>query len=221
MTALFAGVALGIAGGAHCAGMCGPFIAVVAPRGRRAVLHHAARAMTYVLLGLAAGATGMSAVALGAGRTLTWLAAAGLILEAIRTGSIGGGPSTPVSRKNSAADQPIVTKQLRALTNRVAGISKTHPIAGAVSMGAVNGLLPCGLVYSAAISAIGWGDALTGAIFMAGFAIGTTAVLAAAGVVWAWMRTRLPRFAHGLTPLALVLIAILLVLRAGPAAHVH
>jgi sulfite exporter TauE/SafE len=166
--------------------------------------------MTYVLLGFAAGATGMSAVALGAGRALTWIAAAGLIVQAIRS-----------TRKSATTGRSFITRHLRSFAAGFAGMSGTYPVAGAVSMGAVNGLLPCGLVYSAALTAMGWGDALTGAMFMAGFAAGTTLVLAAAGVIWIWLSARLPRFAQRLTPVALVLIAILLVLRAGPAAHVH
>jgi sulfite exporter TauE/SafE len=201
MTPLVAGVVLGLAGGAHCAGMCGPFLAVVAPRGSRAVLHHAARAITYVLLGLAGGTVGLAMVTIGAGKAVAWIAAAGLLLQAVRSTRNHGGPKAGVGRL------------LQAAAAAVAASSRAHPMTGALLMGTVNGLLPCGLVYSAAISASGWGDPVAGALFMVGFAAGTTALLLASGIIWSWVARRLPGVAQKLAPIALVLIALLLVLR--------
>ena len=209
MTPLAAGVVLGLTGGAHCAVMCGPFLAVVAPRGGRAEMHHLARTVTYILLGLSAGTAALGMVAIGAGSAVAWVAAAGLLLQAAR------------SVRNANGRQAGMGRALQAVTAAVGAASRTHPLAGAFLVGVVNGLLPCGLVYSAAIAAGGWGHPLPGALFMTGFSAGTTLALLASRAVWSMASRRLPRFAHRLTPIALTIIALLLVLRGSSALPLH
>jgi sulfite exporter TauE/SafE len=75
----------------------------------------------------------------------------------------------------------------------------------------VNGLLPCGLVYAAAVAAAGLGGVWTGLVFMAGFGAGTIPVLLmvtiSASSLPASSRARLSRLA----PLALAVTGMLLI----------
>jgi sulfite exporter TauE/SafE len=202
VTALLTGLALGLAGGAHCAAMCGPLVAAVAPSGWRAVVHHGSRTITYVLLGGIAGLAGTGASAVGLGRVVSWLAAAALLVQAIAP--LFG---TRISQRAR------VGQAVFDLVARTRGIARRHPIGGAVLFGAMNGLLPCGLVYSATIASLGLGGVTSGMAFMLGFAGGTTAILAPAGALWTRLAGRFPRPAARLGPVALTLVACLLIVR--------
>jgi sulfite exporter TauE/SafE len=213
MTSVLAGLVLGVAGGAHCAAMCGPLVAAVAPRGWRAAVHHGSRTLTYVLLGAVAGLAGTGAATLGLGRAVSWLAAAALLTQAIAPFA-GSRP-----HRRARVVQAVVD-----LVARARGVAQRRPIAGAVLLGAMNGLLPCGLVYSATVASLGLGSAAAGAALMAGFAGGTTVILAPAGAIWARVARRLPGPAARLAPVALAAVAILLILRGwntASVAHLH
>ena len=143
MSALLAGIGIGLAGSVHCVAMCGPLLAAVAPRGRRAALHHAGRGSVYILLGVGAGLAGAGMNAAGLGRWWAFSLAILVLLQAaskIGTIRVIGTPGwiARVTRSSSAA--------IRSLAHR-------HPVAGAFGMGAMNGLLPCGLVYAATAAA--------------------------------------------------------------------
>lgn len=211
MTSLLTGLALGVAGGAHCIAMCGPLVAAVAPSGWRAAVHHGTRTLTYILMGALAGLAGTGASALGLGRAVAWLAAAALLIQAM----------APLFGFRFLQRSGVV-QTLIALAALGRGVARRHPAAGAVMMGAMNGLLPCGLVYSATMASLGLGSAASGAAFMAGFAGGTTLILAPAGALWVRLAGRFPRPVARLAPIALTAVALLLILRgwsAGAAAH--
>ena len=213
MTAFLAGLTLGAAGGAHCLMMCGPLLAAVSPRGWRAVMHHASRSAVYLILGLTAGLAGAGAAAAGFGRWISWAAAACILLQAVL-------PHLMTSSRLS----PALSRRAANVAGRARDLSRAHPITGAMLVGAINGLLPCGLVYAATIEAVGTGSVSSGALLMAGFAAGTTAVLAPAGAIWTNVAERVRPRAWRVAPYAYVAVALLLVWRGWAAAlptHVH
>jgi len=208
MTTLLAGLVLGLAGGAHCVGMCGPLLAAFSPRGAAAVIHHASRSATYLLLGLMAGSAGAGMSATGLGRWVAWIGAASLLAFALLPHAVPMAPRAFV-------------RQAIGLLARGRQWSRAHPRSGAAVVGALNGLLPCGLVYSAAIAAIGTGTVAAGVLFMAGFAAGTTVTLASAGAIWLRVRDHVRARASRLAPIAYVAVAVLLVWRSLIAATPH
>ena len=202
MTMTLAGFVLGVAGGAHCVAMCGPLVAAVAPRGSRAAIHHASRAITYLLLGLLAGVAGAGASHIGLGRTVSWIAA-GLILAQAVAPLVGRGRTQSMR----------IAQALSTLVVQTQPIVRRAPWAGAVVLGVLNGLLPCGLVYSATLASLALGDVASALWFLAGFAGGSTTVMALALAIWARVAARLPSPAVRLAPVALAAVALLLVLR--------
>jgi sulfite exporter TauE/SafE len=78
-------------------------------------------------------------------------------------------------------------------------------------LGAINGLLPCGLVYVAAAGAAAMGNPLTGAGYMTVFGLGTLPMLLGIGIAGARLSfaTRLQR----IMPVAVGVVAVLLILR--------
>ena len=219
MTWLMAGVALGLAGSLHCAGMCGPLLLAVHRGGlrahviRRMALYHAARVFTYALLGIPAGYAAHALSFGAAGRAVA--AAAGMALVAAAlvelTGNLGGtGEIVRLGRGMSYAWSAVV---VRIATN-AAALTRRHPLVGYVALGAVNGLLPCGLVYAAVAGAAASGTIASALTFMLGFGVGTVpllfAVTVSAGSVPAAVRQRL-RF---VAPALMAAAGLLLIVRA-------
>jgi sulfite exporter TauE/SafE len=202
MTGLFAGILLGAAGSAHCVLMCGPFAAVVAPRGWRAVAHHAGRMAMYAVLGTAAGLLGQTAATAGAGRILAVLAAIALVAQAIHRWE---------SRPSSAAES-AAARLVRRGVGATSRIASRHPIRAAAAVGALNGLLPCGLVYGAVVASIGLGTVIDGGLFMMGFGAGTVPMLALAAGSAHSIAAYVPALKR-LAPAGLLAAAVLVAIR--------
>ena len=87
---LLAGLALGLASSAHCAGMCGPLVLSVgrlaepsrSAQLKFALLHHAARVLVYVVLAVPAGLASEALVLQGLGRAIAIAGGVALLLAA-------------------------------------------------------------------------------------------------------------------------------------------
>ena len=164
----------------HCMGMCGPLVAMVGLRIERRglakipyfLLYHGARIAVYCILGAAAGGLGSL---FGFGPGLNRIAS--LISIALGTGVILLGMGylgwLPLGRVqgggawlNRAMNQAIAYKGYKNM----------------VLLGALNGLLPCGLVYSSLLILASSGGALPGALGMLIFGAGTVPALLVIGL---------------------------------------
>jgi sulfite exporter TauE/SafE len=214
MSALVAGLVLGVAGSVHCLAMCGPLVAALAPAGARAAWYHAGRSAVYVALGLGAGAIGRTVTIAGFGRVLAFVMAAIIALQAVER--------IRADRWNWTS--AWAARPWQSMSSRIRAFAATYPLAGAAGFGAMNGLVPCGLVYAATAAAIGFGAVVPALSFMVGFAIGTTPLLAAGAVSLRGLSRRLPALGR-IAPVVLLLIAALLVVRGvegwDRGAHLH
>ena len=210
MSTLAAGLLLGLAGSVHCAVMCGPLVLSlggwVDPRRARLppiLAYHAGRVIMYLLLALAAGATGRALSYGGFGRAVS--VGSGLLLLILAAGR----GSRLVPRRGAIFWSLVITRACVAASRS----TRVRPLAGQFAAGAVNGLLPCGLVYAAAIAAAGFGSVPAALTFMSGFGLGTVPVLLGIGLSSSSLspstRTRLRK----LTPAALALTGALLIVR--------
>lgn len=171
----------GLVGGfTHCAGMCGPFaLSQMAERMKTCPVHrmrewqrlstallipyHLGRLTTYALLG--AGAA-LLAGSIGAATGLRWLSAGLLILAALlflgyaapHLGLKAGGGGSPLFKRLSAFARPL--------------FAAPTGLKGYV-LGLILGYIPCGLVWGALSASAASGSALSGAMAMMGFALGT------------------------------------------------
>jgi len=185
MLDLSAAFLAGLLGSAHCVGMCGGFVALLGVGGdargvaRRQAAYFAGKTGTYAAFGALAGAAGLAlrevfagvggvvAVALGVAMVMAGLAVCGV---AWRRG--GGGAGRLASRFGPIIGRLVSSERPGAL----------------VALGAVNGLLPCGLVYGMLAVAAGTGSAGRGALTMAVFGMATLPALAVAGTFGARLR---------------------------------
>lgn len=218
-TTLLAGVALGLASSAHCAAMCGPLVMSVGRLSaassrtahvRHALLHHAARIFVYVLMAIPAGMAGEALTLRGFGRGVAL--GAGVLLLATAAGSVWH-PGGRVGRAYSA----LVARVGLPLFRWAAG----HRVAGPLATGAVNGLLPCGMVYAALTTAAAAGSAMGAVVVMTGFGVATAAALLAISFGAASLPAPLRARLRPLTPLVLVVAAAILIARGAAPAHDH
>ena len=210
-SALLAGFVMGAAGSVHCAAMCGPLVLVTAPTGRRAVLHHLGRLTIYALIGVAAGSTGAALVWAGMGQSIAFVAAFVLLWHA--AGRLG-------ARSIASSLRPR-GRWVTRLTTGLMSWSRSHRVAGPLLVGAMNGLLPCGLVHLAAVTAASLGTAADGALVMLAFGLGTTPVLAGGSAGLASLGARRVARLNRYSPAVMVAIAVLLIVRAVSIGHGH
>lgn len=203
-------LALGLASGLHCVGMCGGIVAAFSARRTipirpaqrpRTLEFNAGRIATYALLGAAAGALGgavpLMRGALPAQTMLFVLANAALIL----TGLYLAGAGTLLGRLEDLA-APLWRRVQPAAQRLMRGSS---PLA-AFGAGMLWGLLPCALVYGALAAATLSGGAGAGALAMAAFGAGTLPWLLGAGALA--HRLRRWRFAAGLFVLGMGVVGL-------------
>ena len=186
---------LGFFGGTHCVGMCGglssAFALQLPPHLNRIgliVLLNLGRTSSYVVIGLLVGLVGQVGISLDDTRAVQnglYIAANVLLLL---LGLYLAGIST-VATKIEGIGKPI-WKRLNPLLNKLLPIKSVPACFG---VGVLWGWLPCGLVYSASLYALGSGNALHGGLYMLAFALGTLPNLLAMGIFAAQLKTFLQK----------------------------
>lgn len=168
-----AAFAIGLAGGAHCIGMCGGITLALqsaVPAGKSSysytLAYHFGRIFSYSIAGAIAGTLGNIAThanALGFS-ILTALSAALLILLGCYIGQWYMG-ITHLEKLGG-----ILWRRIQPLAKRF--IPFKTPLHSA-AYGAVWGFLPCGLIYSTLSWALTTGSSINGALVMLAFGLGT------------------------------------------------
>ena len=175
--AVVPGFLIGIASSAHCAGMCGVFALRAGTGGARApwrmLLYVTGKAFTYVFLGTLAGLAGARFldVFASAGPWLGLSVAVVLLFAGVRL------LRPPMSLSPAASWLGRVLSPVFRLAQGA------EAAGGPFALGAATGLLPCGVVYVAALQGAGLGSPLGGAVLMASFGLGTMPVLVAIGLL--------------------------------------
>lgn len=208
MTAwLLSGLVLGLAGSLHCVGMCGP-IALTLPVARftgasrlaATLLYNFGRAVTYATLGGLLGTIGYSLFLLGFQRWISIALGAMILIVVVFHRPL---------LKGWNSNMPIF-KTIRSSIGRL----YAKPGYGSLfTIGLLNGLLPCGLVYVAIAAAVAGGDPLSGAGFMAAFGVGTLPAMWALSWFGGSMRAQLMRPLRNIIPFVAGAMGVLLILR--------
>jgi uncharacterized protein len=176
-----AAFAAGLLGGVHCAGMCGGIVGTLALESRgnaiaRQLAYNGGRMASYSLAGAVAGSIGAAALAIGpwllAQVAFFVLANAVMVLLGLYVAGWGRG----VLRLEALGARGW--RAIEPLARRMLPIDST---ARALGAGLAWGWVPCGLVYSILALATASGDALSGAVVMAAFGLGTLPSLVASG----------------------------------------
>lgn len=196
---------LGLVGSLHCAAMCGPLIVAVSSARSKGssfvtsrLVYNSGRIAIYCAIGLLFGAVGKTFVLAGLQRWLSIAAGAAILLGLLL--------STRFALKTPFAK---LVMKLKSLFGR---LLQRRTLASQFLLGALNGLLPCGLVYIAAAGAATTLSPLGGALHMAAFGAGTLPMMLGIGAASGRLRFIALRF-QKLIPICVVLVAMLLLLR--------
>lgn len=186
---------IGFFGGGHCVGMCGglssAFALQLPPHINRfwlILLLNSGRISSYVLIGFLVGLLGQIGISLDQTRWLQngLFVAANLLLLLIGLYLAG---LSAWAVKVETIGRPI-WKKLNPLLNKLLPI---RSIPACFGVGMLWGWLPCGLVYSASLYALGSGSAWRGSLYMLAFALGTLPNLLAMGFFAAQLKNLLQR----------------------------
>lgn len=207
---LIPALSLGLLGSFHCLGMCGPIALSVPLRGAtgvqrilKALTYNAGRVLTYAVLGFIFGAVGKSFVIAGYQQILS--ITLGVFMLAIFFMPVRYAQRLPFMRGALG-----FTNRVKALFG--SALRKTS-YSSTFILGAVNGLLPCGLVYLGVAGAIATGDVWRGALFMAAFGAGTLPAMLFVHTASQWINVQARTTMRKAIPVFVVISSCLLVLR--------
>lgn len=179
---------LGLGTSLHCVSMCGPLVLTYAVKGNEDdpwyhkltpnVAYQAAKVVSYVLVGVLVGFLGSFFKLDSIRPYVMYLAGAFMIVLGLgMTGKVGWAQRfTP--RPPKFLMRWISSLRRKSTADAAAGHSS---LATPISFGLMTGLLPCGPLMAAEVSAAASGSALTGAAGMAAFALGTAPLMIAFG----------------------------------------
>lgn len=162
------GISFGFVSSFHCIGMCGPLVLALPvqtlPPNRRIaaiVFYHLGRIITYTLLGAIFGLAGRHLFIAGFQQSVSIITGA-IILSIIIWGQISSGSIAA----NSNFFFKNISKYIYKLWAKMS-------IINCLLLGALNGLLPCGMVYFALATSLTFGTLSGSTLFMFSFGSGT------------------------------------------------
>lgn len=207
----------------HCLGMCGPLNMILAtqikknnlPTGLNFALYHLARIVIYVLLGALVGLLGSL---LGMSKQITTLGGVVSLILGILIFLLGASYLGWLGAFT-------LEGQANWWNTAFSKILKKRGAAGVMMLGALNGLLPCGLVYSALLLAASTGGAWQAAAGMGLFGLGTFPALFALDFGAGALSVRLRQSILKVVGVLMLIVGLQLILRGGAALtlwpHLH
>lgn len=207
---LWSAFIFGLLGSFHCVGMCGP-IAFLLPLDRKSrpkrvlqiISYHAGRLFTYGSIGLLFGFVGQRFHLFGIQQQLSIAIGAGMIALILI-------PSKVLNRYNFS--RPLYTAVAKVKSAMGTAIKKKDP-GTFFTIGLLNGLLPCGLVYMAVFGALASGGVGEGALYMVLFGAGTIPLMTSAIYLGNFLKGQAKQRILKAIPVFVIVIGLLFILR--------
>lgn len=201
---------MGAVGSLHCIGMCGP-LALSLPIGHRTnngrvlggVLYNLGRVTTYAALGLIIGLAGQTLF------TTRWQSILSIVLGALIFLYL----LIPTKYKASSIVVAATNKPFIRLRSALGRLFQSPKYTSLFSIGILNGLLPCGMIYLALSSSLLAGTAAKGSLFMIFFGLGTFPAMLVAVFFGSYFNQQVRIQLRKAIPVFLFIMATLLVLR--------
>lgn len=207
---LLTALLFGLLGSFHCVGMCGP-IAFLLPVDRtnnykkigQISLYHFGRIFSYSILGFVFGLVGTSLNLFGMQQKLSIFIGLLMLLVVLL-------PQRTFNKYNfSKPIYKLISKVKTALGKE---LKKKSPDTF-LTIGFLNGFLPCGLVYMAIFGAIASGSALQGSLYMALFGLGTIPLMTSAIYLGNFLNVQVRQRIRRAIPVFVAVIACLFIIR--------
>jgi len=210
MNFFLAAISLGFLGSFHCIGMCGP-IALALPVHNRShsektvaiLTYNLGRIITYSFFGFIFGMVGQSFAVFGLQQALSVTLGVVILL----------GLLIPQKIINHSKLLGHFYNLFISLKNKISVQFQKKGIRSFFSIGLLNGLLPCGLVYIAIASAIATGSVFNSIAFMAAFGAGTLPFMFAISYTSHLMSINVRNAIKKAMPVMIGIVAVLLILR--------
>tara|TARA_R110002049_G_scaffold309129_2_gene517419 strand:- start:368 stop:1069 length:702 start_codon:yes stop_codon:yes gene_type:complete len=207
---LVSGLILGLMGSLHCVGMCGP-IAFMLPVDRHSSLkkmvqifiYHFGRLLAYGSIGLVFGLLGKGLYVFGLQQKLSIFIGIVMILIVFT-------PSKIFQKYN--VSKPVYKLISKVKSSLGKELKKRTPDTF-LTIGFLNGFLPCGLVYMALFGAIAMGNAGQGALYMILFGVGTIPLMTVAVYFGSMLKGVNRKKVQQLIPVFVIVIGVLFILR--------
>lgn len=197
-------------GSFHCVGMCGP-IAFMLPVDHnepakklfQVFLYHLGRLSSYSLIGLIFGFLGKGLYVFGLQQRLSIIIGV-LMIVAILI------PYNTFSKYNFSRPTYSFLSKIKSQLGKE--LQRKSPDTF-LTIGFLNGLLPCGLVYMALLGSIATANPWLGALFMALFGLGTVPLMTTAVYFGSMLKGAAKKTVQRLIPVFVILVGILFILR--------
>ena len=203
-------IILGLMGSLHCVGMCGP-IAFMLPVDRsnnfkkfsQIFIYHLGRLSAYGIIGFVFGLLGKGLYLFGVQQKLSITIGILMIMVVLL-------PYSTFAKYNFS--KPVYKVIAKVKSNLGSALKKKTPDTF-LTIGFLNGFLPCGLVYMALFGAIAMGNAAEGGLYMVLFGMGTIPLMTTAIYFGNFLNSGLRQKVQKLIPVIVVLIGVLFILR--------
>ncbi len=207
---LYSAFVLGLLGSFHCIGMCGP-IAFMLPVDRtnafkkvsQITIYHIGRLISYGIIGLIFGLIGRSLYIFGFQQQLSITIGVLMIVIVL----------IPQSLFNKYNFSKPIYKLISKVKTALGSALKKKTLDTFLTIGFLNGFLPCGLVYMALFAAIAGGNALNGSVYMLVFGLGTVPLMTTAIYFGHFLKGSVRQKIQKAIPVFVIIIGILFILR--------
>lgn len=201
---------LGLMGSLHCVGMCGP-IAFMLPLDRsdrlkmsfQVLVYHIGRMAAYALLGLAFGFFGKGLNVFGAQQYLSIGMGILMILAIV----------IPQNKLNTYRISKPIYGIISKIKSQLGSLLNKRTADTFITIGFLNGFLPCGLVYVALFASVAMASPLEGSLYMILFGLGTVPLMTSAAFLGKLLKTPARKRIRQLIPIFVVLVGVLFILR--------
>ncbi len=201
---------LGLLGSLHCIGMCGPLVLLLPiqhqnpyRRAFGALIYTFGKALTYAAFGILFGLIGQSFVAFGWQQGLSIAIGTLMLIAAVLS----------LLQLKWIALENTLSSSLTLIRQALSKWMQSENTASLFIFGLLNGLLPCGLVYTAAAASIETGSTINGALFMFLFGIGTLPMMWSIIFFGATFQNSFRNQLKRIIPITLLLMGALLLMR--------
>lgn len=207
---LWSAVIFGILGSFHCVGMCGP-IAFMLPVDRtnstkkvfQIFTYHFGRILAYSMIGLVFGLVGKSLYIFGLQQQLSIGIGVLMIVVVLM-------PTRIFNKYNFS--KPIY-RLISKVKSALGQAFKKKTADTFLTIGFLNGFLPCGLVYMAVFASLAMESALKGSLYMALFGVGTIPLMTSAIYLGKFLNMKVKQRIQKAIPVFVVVIGVLFILR--------
>ena len=207
---LWSAFILGLLGSFHCVGMCGP-IAFMLPVDRtnsfrkitQIFTYHFGRLLAYSIIGLFFGLVGKSLYIFGFQQQLSIAIGVLMIIVVL----------IPVQTFNKYNFSKPVYNIVSKVKSSLGKALKKKTADTFLTIGFLNGFLPCGLVYMAVFASLAMQSTTQGSLYMVLFGLGTIPLMTTAIYIGKFLNIKAKQRIQKAIPVFVIIIGLLFIIR--------